>query len=248
MAATKITKEVLEKRSRGIRKAKASPEHRKKMSEITKGLWRDPLYREKQSNKQPWNKLPDSKKILKKCEECNIEFYVVPSRITRKYCSKKCTDVSKIGKPHLNWNPDSLKGTGYKQCLKGWYKEKQYTFRSSYELSVLVQLLDDEREVEVEPFYIWYEYKGNQRRYFPDLLIDGNLVVEIKPEKLVDTEINLLKRLALEEWCKENNFITEIWTERNIKILLKEEIDKLVKANKVFLTEGVTPCNQKKKQ
>jgi hypothetical protein len=248
MAATKITKEVLEKRSQGIRKAKASPEHRKKMSEITKGLWRDPSYRAKQSNRKAWNKLPDSAKILKRCEECNIEFYVVPSRIARKYCSKKCTDVSKIGNPHLNWNPNSLNGSGYKQCLKGWYKDKRYTFRSSYELSALVQLLDDKREVEVEPFYVWYEYKGKPRRYFPDLLVDGNLVVEIKPAKFVDTEINLLKFVALEEWCKENNCITEIWTEKNIKILSKEEISELVKTNKVFLTEGITPCNRKKKQ
>ncbi len=248
MAATKITKEVLEKRSRGIRKAKASSEHRKKMSEITKNLWQDPTYREKQANKQAWNKMSNNDKILKICKECNIEFYVVPSRLARKYCSRNCADTHRTGRPHVNWNPNSLNGTGYKQCLTGWYLEERYTFRSSYELSVIVKLLDEGRRIEVEPFYVWYEYDGKMRRYFPDLLVDRNLVIEIKPEKLVNYEINLLKHKALEEWCKENKYVSEIWTERNIELLSKDQISKLVETNMVFLKEGITPCNRKKKR
>lgn len=248
MAATNITKEVLEKRSQGIRKAKASPEHRKKMSGISKNLWQDPTYREKQANRQAWNKLPDSKKILKTCEECKMEFYVVPSRNNQKYCSKKCTDVNRTGRPHVNWNPNSLNGTGYKQCLTGWYMEERYTFRSSYELSAIIKLLGEGKRIEVEPFYVWYKYRGKMHRYFPDLLVDGNLIIEIKPEKLVNCEINILKRTALEEWCKENGHVSEVWTEKDIELLSKKQISKLVEANMVFLNEGVAPCNRKKKQ
>lgn len=247
MAATKITEEVLRKRSEGIKRAKSSPEHRQKMSKITTELWEDPTYRAKQSNRTAWNKLPDSKKIEKTCPECKVKFLVVPAHKNRKCCSRKCADALRTGRPHKNWNPNSLQNAGYDQCLKGTYKE-QYSFRSSYELSAIVQLLNEGNSIEIEPFYVWYEYNGNQRRYFPDILVNNNIVVEIKPTNRVGEDVNVAKFEAAKKWCKENNYVFEIWDEDKIDLLSKDEITNMSLNGDVILTKGITPCNQKKKQ
>ena len=106
MAATKITPEVVEKRRLGIIKAKSSPEHREKMSKISKKLWENKSFRDKHLNRVPWNKLDDKNKIEKSCLVCNTKFLVVPSHATtRKCCSKKCANQYKRITPHINWNP-----------------------------------------------------------------------------------------------------------------------------------------------
>ena len=80
--------------------------------------------------------------------------YVVPSRKDRKFCNKICFDSYKTGRPHVNWNSNSLMGGGYKNCLTGWYKHEEFSFRSSYELSVMVELFNENKTFKVEPFYI----------------------------------------------------------------------------------------------
>jgi len=245
MIVRKITEEVLKKRSEGIKKAKSSKEHRQMMSDITKRLWQTEDFRRKNSGRVPWNKIPNEQRIEKFCGQCNDVMYVVPSRKNKKFCSKRCSDEYKTGRIHTNWNSNSLKNSGYNSCLSGWYKHEEFSFRSSYELSAMVELLNENKTFKVEPFYIWYEYNGILCRYFPDLLIEDELVVEVKPLKQMEDEINILKFEAARVWCEEHGYIFEIWNEQDIKLLSNDEINKLVNIGDVNLTNEIKHVKRK---
>lgn len=235
MAATNITREVLQKRSEGIKKAKSSPDHRKKMSDITTELWKTPEFRAKHENRIPWNKLPQHSKVEKICPQCGDVFYVVPSHGNRKCCSKICADNFKTGKVHVNWNPDSMKHSGYKFAIRGWYKGTHH-FRSSYELSFMV-MMDGKTDIVVEPFFVWYEYEGKRRRYYPDFLVGGNVVVEVKPKCFVGDTQNVLKQQALTEYCNAHGMSCEVWTEDDITLLSKDDITKMIVSGIVDIKE-----------
>src|SRR6185312_9998124 len=55
-------------------------------------------------------------------------------------------------------------------------------------------------------FFVWYNYQGVSRRYFPDFIVKlktgENLILETKGQ---DSELNRTKRTYLEEWCKAVN-------------------------------------------
>lgn len=174
-----------------------------------------------------WNKLNDSEKIKIKCLNCNKEILVIPFVAkTKKYCCRICKDAYRKGKPLLNWNPSSFnKKTG--RGISGEYKEIR--FRSSYELSFIKRMFDLSYLIVAEPFrvrlidylnsnYIKYYNITNNQFYTPDFLVNNNLVVEIKPQKLLDTfdylnEEAIYKMMALEKYCKIKNldccFITD---------------------------------------
>lgn len=46
----------------------------------------------------------------RQCRICGELFYVYPSRVNRRYCSKKCCDLDKIGKPPPNKGVKGLQG------------------------------------------------------------------------------------------------------------------------------------------
>lgn len=248
MAATKQSPDSARRRSEGIRKAKSSPEHRRKMSEIATALWADPTFRQKHAGRTSWNKLTEAEKIKKRCPVCNNEFVVVPAHRTRVCCSRPCANKHRTGKLHVNWNPNSIKHSGYKQCVRGIFKN-QHTFRSSYELAVLVALDRRGCEVIVEPFYVWYEYNGKRRRYFPDMLVNNDTVVEIKPWRMVPQAQNVLKQQALIEYCDSHDLSYELWTERDIQLLTTEETLLLQESGIIVISKkDIKPCYQRKKQ
>lgn len=248
MAATTQSTDTKHRRAAGIRKAKSSPEHRRKMSEITTNLWADPTFRQKHAGRVSWNKLTEDEKIKKRCPVCNKEFVVVPSHNTRVCCSRRCANKNRTGKIHVNWNPDSIKQSGYKKCIRGIFKN-QHTFRSSYELAALVALDQGGCDVIVEPFYVWYEYNGKRRRYFPDMLVNDDTVVEIKPHKMVLHAQNVLKQQALIEYCDLHDLTYELWTERDLQLLTTEETLLLQESGIIVISrKDIKPCYQRKKQ
>lgn len=237
-------------RGRRISEAKSSKEHRQKMSEITKQLWRTEEFRNKHQNRQPWNKLSEEQKIKKICPQCGAEFIVVPAHKNRKCCSKKCANQIRVGKVHINWNPNSKNGTGYSRTLRGKYftHDRVLLFRSSYELSVIHEYVLNNNDVQTEPFFIWYEHDNKKRRYFPDLLIDNKLLIEIKPEKLLNLPLNVAKQQAAIEYCDIHNYEYLLLTEPNITMLTGEDIKQMTEDKIIELTMSIKPCYQKKKQ
>ena len=61
------------------------------------------------------------------------------------------------------------------------------------------------RTAETKDLVIQYrDENGNHRTYRADFLINERLLVEVKPEKLMNTKINQMKRKAAEIFCCDN--------------------------------------------
>jgi len=94
---------------------------------------------------------------------------------------------------------------------KGYYKDLY--FRSLRELSYLIYLFDNNIEfISAESLSVPYKsWNGSNRTYRPDFILTKDRhVVEIKPSKLFNTPINLLKKEALMLWCDVNNYTCSI--------------------------------------
>ncbi len=100
-------------------------------------------------------------------------------------------------------------GNGWSGWYKGWF------FRSLRELSYVINFIEPNNKKwisgEAAKIRIPYvDWKGFQRNYTPDFLIDDYLIIEIKPQKLQKTPQVRLKELAAIEYCKNNNMKYEM--------------------------------------
>jgi len=197
----------------------------------------------------PHNKMGDSQKIIIYCLGCGKEELVVPSIAkTRKFCSSKCQNEYRTGRPHKNWNPNSFHKM-FGRGIAGRYKS--ILFRSSYELSFIYRAFQLGDSVVAEPFRIkMCDYLSTftknlhsireNKIYIPDYLLNNNTIVEIKCSIVFDPEHpsftdTILKLDALANFCKENNYdyivLTEeemgelILTDKQIKLIPKSDIE-----------------------
>jgi len=85
----------------------------------------------------------------------------------------------------------------------------------------LIDILREVLRYEEQPLRIPYTVKGKPRHYTPDVLLimrsGQRVLVEVKPQKFVDTPANQLKFVAARRWCAENNDQFKIMTERDIR-------------------------------
>lgn len=118
--------------------------------------------------------------------------------------------------------------------FQGIYKspksQKLSRFLSSWELQ-LFQFLDEcnlVRNWESECVKIPYKYRGRWKKYLPDVLINGNLLVEVKPLKQVGYVINKAKFEAAKTFCRTKGWRFMIWNKELISnnIYLMEQIKK----------------------
>lgn len=95
-------------------------------------------------------------------------------------------------------------GNGWSGWYKGWY------FRSLRELSYVVLVLEKGNKtwISAEKHRIKYlDFNKKERTYAPDFLVENQYLIEIKPEKLMHTPNNLLKKAAAEEFCAKNSLV-----------------------------------------
>ena len=105
----------------------------------------------------------------------------------------------------------------------GWYHG--IYFRSLLELSYMKYLRDNNISyINGETLSIPYVINNKSRNYYPDFIID-NKIIEIKPYKLINSDINKCKFEAAKKLYKDN-FI--VLTERDIIVLNFDEINTLV--------------------
>ncbi|NHM32435.1 TnsA endonuclease N-terminal domain-containing protein [Neobacillus terrae] len=75
---------------------------------------------------------------------------------------------------------------------------------------------------ESQPIKIPYMYKGAKHSYFPDfkVITDDNKIkiVEVKPERFLTTEKNLVKFMVGKQFCEENKWEFIVVSEPNIRI------------------------------
>ena len=87
------------------------------------------------------------------------------------------------------------------------------------------------QSMEKKEFAIPYiDWKGTDRNYFPDFLIENRYVVEIKLKKLWNTPTIEAKRNAAEKWCEERKYKYKI---AEPKLLTYNEIIDLHQAGKI---------------
>lgn len=111
-------------------------------------------------------------------------------------------------------------GNGWSGWYKGWY------FRSLRELTYMVKVIErfnlkwvsgESNQYKIE----YIDYKGDNRNYFPDFIIDGKYIVESKPKKLWDSDNVVRKTEAALKYCEINGLI---YKKRDIGILTELEI------------------------
>jgi len=120
------------------------------------------------------------------------------------------------GKPSPNGS-----GNGWSGWYNGWF------FRSLKELTYMIEVIErfnlKWESAETNKCKIQYEdYKGTPRNYFPDFIIEGKYIIEVKPKKLWDSDSVIRKRKAGELFCVENGLkykITDITCISDKKIL-----------------------------
>jgi hypothetical protein len=128
-----------------------------------------------------------------------------------------------------------------KTSISGWHRsekcpKKKCFIRSSYELKVCFLLDKDDRVLfyDTEPFVIEYEFEDSIHRYLPDFLIkyknrENLLVVEVKPEDQKRWDRNIAKEKSAIAFCENKKLDFEIWDEKDIKIINKNQWNKMIK-------------------
>jgi hypothetical protein len=98
-------------------------------------------------------------------------------------------------------------------------------YRSGYELQVYecLEKMNSVKGFAAEPFGIPYLFKGEQKTYFPDLLVefaDGTVEVwEVKPQSQTTYDINDAKWTAADIYCQKRGWRFEVKTEKGIRLL-----------------------------
>lgn len=192
----------------GTEKAKA---FRKRMSEVTSGK-NNPMYG-KTFSEESRQKMHDAQ-VGRTWEE---KFGVDKANELKKRVSQK---VSGENNPMYGKPSPQGSGNGWSGWFKGFY------FRSILELSFLVKNPNVKPAESIRIPYV--DYKGHKRNYLPDY-IDGNVLYEIKPERLVGADINTRKFEAAKSFCDKNGMEFQIITEKTIHKLTEKEINILYK-------------------
>jgi len=72
------------------------------------------------------------------------------------------------------------------------------------------------------------------RNYYPDFVIDNKYIVECKPKKLWDTNINKLKFESAKIFCENNKYKFKI---TDLKRIEKDKLLDLVESGLIVLTK-----------
>lgn len=118
--------------------------------------------------------------------------------------------------------------------LQGYYKSpksnKLARFLSSWELNLFI-FLDECNFVtswNSEAVKIPYKFKGVWKRYLPDVLINNNLLVEVKPLNQIKYAMNVAKFESAISFCRAKGWRFQIWDKNMIsnKMYLMEQVRK----------------------
>lgn len=128
--------------------------------------------------------------------------------------------IKNKGKNNPMFGKPSPSGSG--NGWKGWYKG--IFFRSLHELSFLINYIErfkiDFESGEKAKWAIEYKKPtGGIGTYFPDYIINGKYMVEIKPKRLINTPLIKAKSKAAIIFCKKHNLKYKIITPHICNIL-----------------------------
>lgn len=105
--------------------------------------------------------------------------------------------------------------------------KKLNNFKSSWELR-LYEFLDATplvRSWETECVRIPYILRGKRKWYLPDILINGRLLIEVKPMNQIKWGINQAKFSSAKQFCKMKGWVFQVITKELMNpIYLSEQI------------------------
>jgi len=124
-------------------------------------------------------------------------------------------------------------GNGWSGWYKGWF------FRSLKELSYMIQVIEvmgwQWESAETKELSIPYkDYKGDDRTYRADFLINKDTLVEVKPKKLMTSISNTLKKEAAVQFCEVKGLQYKMV---DVKKLPDERIRKLYDSGQIKFTK-----------
>lgn len=151
-------------------------------------------------------------------------------RLTIEWKSKLSTIFSGAGNPMYGKPTPEKSGNGWSGWYKGWF------FRSLRELSYMINVIEKSGHTWTKGELVrikYKDYKGTDRTYSPDFIVDNKLMVEIKPAKLHSSSNVQLKAVAAIEYC-ENHNLSYVLLDQSL--LTMEEIENLISSKLITLT------------
>lgn len=133
------------------------------------------------------------------------------------------------GNPMFGKQSPNGSGNGWSGWYNGWY------FRSLRELTYVIKIIDRFGLIwesgESNRYKIPYiDYKGTQRNYFPDFIINGKYVIESKPKKLWGSDSVVRKKEAAIRFCDNLGLKYKLV---DIGVMSTDEIKKLYVSGKI---------------
>jgi hypothetical protein len=146
---------------------------------------------------------------------------------------KKSINYSGKGNPMYGKPSPKGSGNGWSGWYNGWF------FRSLLELSYMINIIERYQlnwlTGEIKKYKINYiDYKGVERNYFPDFIINGKYMVELKPKSLFKSDIVIRKKNAAKLFCEKNDMTYKLTC---VPLLSNEKISELIETKKITLTQ-----------
>lgn len=185
-----------------------TPEAKEKLRARDRSRWKTPEFREKMRVVGANN--------LKGCSGTGfqdrwVELYGLEGAEERRAAWKAKLSIAFSGsRNHMFGKPAPLgSGNGWKGWYKGWF------FRSLRELTYMVSHIEAndliwENAEKADLGIPYQDYKGTDRTYYADFLIDGKRLVEVKPERLIDSPSVACKADAARSFCESRGLSYEI--------------------------------------
>lgn len=196
---------------------KGNPFYGKKHSKKTKGLMSDNHADFTGENNPLVKWLNKDEKNREEYSRIMKEAWDDPEKYTM-LCRRNSQNVEKA---ILNGNLNP-----YSNCLHGWFESKKFAtkfyYQSSYEFAFLQFCENSDKVCFLQKVNFSIPYKddeGKDHKYFPDFVVNENVVVEIKPKSMLDYNHNRNKIEFAKKYCSENGL--------KYKLLMEEELNDL---------------------
>lgn len=137
------------------------------------------------------------RRFARKCPTCDLDIYVSSLSRSKRFEGKNCKRCESLIRI------TEKRGFGF----SGTYNN--YFFRSSTELSFMINENRKWISGELQIYAIQYFINGKEHTYYPDFIVE-NEVIEIKPKYAQKGEIFEAKKNAAIQWCNNKNMIYKV--------------------------------------
>ena len=217
-------------RKNGFQDKKHSTESKKQMSEVhfnDHEKYQTPEFRDKMRIISSGENNPMYGKTV---YNVWVEKYGIEEANKRQIIWKNKISLKTKGEnnPMYGKETPSKSGSG----ISGWYNG--FFFRSLHELKFILMCERFKLKIisagKIRIKYV--NYDGSERTYSPDFIVDEKYLIEVKPKKLHNTPLNLLKFTSAIEYCKKNKLKFKVL---DFGIIPQNQLNELITKNIIKL-------------